>query len=121
MLRTIRNFITDQQIPTGQITIACDGLSALQQAKSNRPADLAAAHYDLIGAIHQLCVQIPIKVTLVHVKGHQDTGSITALLRLAWMNIEMDGLAKAMIDMQKQGPAWYQLGKEQWVCHIEGR
>jgi len=37
------------------------------------------------------------------------------------MNIEMDSLAKDMIDTEKQGPAWYQLGKEQWVCHIEGR
>jgi len=121
MLRTIQNFIADQQILTGQITIACDRLSPLCQAKSNRPANPAAAHYDMIGAIWQLRPQIPIKVTFVHVKGHQDTRSITALPRLVWMNIEIDGLAKDTIDMEKQGPARYQLGKEQWVCHIEGK
>jgi len=121
MLRMIQNFITDQQIQTGQIMIACDGLSAIRQARSSRPVDLEAVHYDLIGAIHQLRTQILIKVRFVHVKGHQDTGSITALPRLAWMNIEMDGLAKDTIDLQKQGPTRYQLGTEQWVCHIEGR
>jgi len=66
-------------------------------------------------------MQILIKVKFVHVKGHQDTGSIMALLQLAWMNIKMDALAKDTIDHQKQGPTRYQLGKEHWVCYIDGR
>jgi len=66
-------------------------------------------------------MQIPIKVTFIHVKGHQDMGSIMALPQLAWMNIDMDGLAKDTIDLQKQGPIRYQLGKEHWVCYIDSR
>jgi len=79
MLRMILNFTEARQIQTGKITITCDGLSALQQAKSSHPTDPAVAHYDLIGAIHQLKRKFSIDIELEHVKGHQDTGCTTVL------------------------------------------
>jgi len=120
MLRMIQNFTKARQIKTGKITITCDGLLALQQAKSSHPTNLAAVHYGLIGAIHQLHRKLPIEVVFEHVKGHQDTRCTTALPQLVWMNIEMDALAKATIDLQAQGPTRYKLEEEQWICYIAG-
>jgi len=37
------------------------------------------------------------------------------------MNIEMDTLAKAMIDHQAQGPTRYKLWDKQWVCYIDSQ
>jgi len=44
-----------------------------------------------------------------------------ALNRTAWMNIEMDLLAKAMIQSNFTGPQKYQIGGEPWMCYIKGQ
>jgi len=42
--------------------------------------------------------KLQVQINLKHVRGHQDRGVTTALTRQAWMNIEMDELAKQTID-----------------------
>jgi len=75
------------------VLIACDGQSALKKAQCTYPTEPEEAHYDLISAIKNLRRSLPFSTSFVHVKGHQDQGATTVLLRLAWMNIEMDLLA----------------------------
>jgi len=83
--------------------------AALWQVQSNQQADLAALHYNLIGAIWYLRKTIPLRLTFKHVKGHQDLGITMILPRPAWMNIEMDLLAKATIDCDAISPQKYQI------------
>jgi len=58
---------------------------------------------------------------LIHMKGHQDTGTMTVLPRTAWMNIEMDTAAKKKVEKtQTKNGAWHIPG-EPWSCCIAGR
>ncbi len=77
--------------------------------------------YDLIGAIRQVQQTIPIKCAFEYVRGHQDLGIKMVLNQTAWMNIEMDLLAKAMIQSHFTGPQKYQLDREPWICYIKGQ
>jgi len=45
---------------------------------------------------------------------------MTVLPRVAWMNNEMHGLAKQMIDHQSKQPSWFRIPGEQWICYIAG-
>jgi len=74
--------------------IACNGLSALKQMQCQQITNPNTAQYNLISAIWQIRDMIPIPLKFEHVKGHQDNGQSLALSRTAWMNIEMDQLAK---------------------------
>jgi len=94
ILASLKQLVEDYRISHGHVTIACDGLSALKKAQSNYPTDPGEAHHDLISAIKNLRATLTLTISFIHVKGHQDQGIITALPRLAWMNIEMDALAK---------------------------
>jgi len=40
---------------------------------------------------------------------------------MAWMNIEMDLLAKATITRDAKGPPKYKLEGKPWICYIEGQ
>jgi len=44
-----------------------------------------------------------------------------ALTQMAWMNIEMDSLAKATIDGNATRPQQYHLKDEPWMCSIQGQ
>jgi len=57
-------------------------------------------HHDLLGAIRNTIRDIPIKISLQHMKGHQDNGTPTALNRDARMNIQVDALAKSRFGEQ---------------------
>jgi hypothetical protein len=82
------------QVPTGQMEIACDGKSALQQAQW--PEDFINTqypHYDLILAIQSIRKLTNWEWSWRHVKGHQDdTGG--PLDDWAQLNIQMDSDAK---------------------------
>jgi len=100
---------------TGKVQIACNGLSALRQAQSQKPIDPNMAHYDLIGAIQTLRNELPIQLTFEHMKGHQDSGTLMVLTRLTSMNMEMDSIAKWMIDRAVVGPIRYKILGEPWL------
>jgi len=78
---------------------------ACQPVLKRRPVRIGSlAHrkhtsYDLISVIQKLCQQLPLNVTLQHVKAHQDDSQITVLPHIAWMNNKMDGVAKAMVSI----------------------
>jgi len=44
-----------------------------------------------------------------------------AITRTAWMNIEMDALTKATVDLQAKGTTQYIIQGKPWVCYIAGR
>ncbi len=85
------------QIVEGQVTVTCDGLLALHKAQANHLTEPLEAHYDLISVIRELQHSLPIHLVFQHVKGHQDSGQMTVLPCLAWMNIEMDECAKEKV------------------------
>ncbi len=121
ILMSLHQFTTEHQIVEGQVTVACDGLSALRKAQANHLTEPSEAHYDLISAIRELRHSMSIQLVFQHVKGHQDSGQTTVLPRLAWMNIEMDECAKKkVLEAQPMG----QVGgipHEGWVCIIDGK
>jgi len=98
ILHTLTLLTEKYQLHDGRITIACNGLSALKQAQCNHPTEPTLAHYELIGAIQTLKSKLTISLNFEHVRGHQDDGVTMVLMRQAWMNIEMDELAKKTID-----------------------
>jgi len=79
-----------------------------------------APHYDLIGAIWAVWQSIPLQFSFEHVHGHQDLGITMVLTHTAWMNIEMDSLAKATIDGKATRPQRYHIAGEPWICYIKG-
>ncbi len=121
ILASLRQLSSDHNIHQGQVTIACDGLSALKKARVDWPTEPGEAHHDLISAIRNLRRHIPLKLIFEHVKGHQDQGLITALPRLAWMNIEMDALAKNKLLLATAHNQLEKIPFESWTCSIEGR
>jgi len=95
-LLTIWYFV--QEYPTkGTITVACDGRSVLDHLKSKKSINPFAVHSDLLQASKNIQLQMTCTAKLVHVKGHQDRGYPTVLLREAWLNIEADLKAKSCI------------------------
>jgi len=121
IMHSIKHFAQAHHITTRHVLIVCDGLLALQQAQSTQPVEPTTPHYNLIGAIRQLKSLIPVTFSFKHVKGHQDSGIQMVLTQMAWMNIEMDLLAKAAIDRTTIGPQQYHLEGESWVCTINGK
>jgi len=121
MMYTLLRFTTDHNIQEGQVTLACDGLSALRKAQSQQLTEPNEAHYDLISAIRELWKLLPIQVTFEHVKGHQDNCQITVLPRLAWMNIEMDLCAKRKVATTGNHALTDGIPHEGWTCSIEGK
>jgi len=64
---------------------------------------------------------LPFTFTFKHIRGHQDSGLTTVLNHTAWVNIEMDLLAKAMINSDIIGPQKYQIDGEPWISYIQGQ
>jgi len=121
ILASLKQFSEDNSIAHGHLMIACDGLSALKKAQSNYPTDPGEAHHDLISAIKNLRAALPLQISFTHIKGHQDQGLITALPRLAWMNIEMDALAKQKLSQGERITMTDQIPFKGWICRIEGQ
>lgn len=87
------------QVTQGNVTIACDGLSALNRGIVERayPPDPFSSHSDAVASDRQVISSLPLNVSAVHVKGHQRerggfAGSrlIGPLDELATMNDEVD-------------------------------
>jgi len=78
---------------------------SINQVQCSYPTDPTQAHYDLIGAIQAIKDKLLLELNFEHIKGHQDLGVRTVLPWVAWMNIEMDGLAKQTIDHQLARPS----------------
>jgi len=110
----------ENQLQTGGVLLACNGLTTLKQAKVKYPLDPNTAHYNLIGVIRTICKELPIQIKFEHIKGYQDSRQITALTCLVTIDMEMDTAAKQTIDMVANRPKQYQLRHEPWVCYMGG-
>jgi len=120
ILLTLLWFTKEHGINHRGVTIACNRLLALKQAQYQGLTDPNNAHYNIIGAIHRIRDQLPIKITFEHVKGHQDNGQSLALSWTAWMNIKMDARAKQWAGTSFQGPDQYTIPYKGWKCAIHG-
>jgi len=108
-------------------TQAHDNLYSMQgqissgSTKFNKLIFVSKVHYNLVMAIQMIQQNLNVNSTLIHVKGHQDTGATTILLQMAWMNIEMDMATKQKVDstMPYSGP--WKMSGEPWSCKIEGQ
>ncbi len=78
--------------------VACNGRLVLDCLKSKRFIDPFAAHSDLLCASKNIQLQMSCTIKLVHVKGYQDRGYPTVLLREAWLNIKAGLMAKHHIN-----------------------
>ena len=82
------------------ITVACDGKSALFQAllTSREQFNSRQKSFDLISSIISIRESLCADITPIHVHGHQDTVHKT-LSRLEILNIRMDNLAKEILQV----------------------
>jgi hypothetical protein len=105
------------------ITIGCDGLSALQRVSvPNDCIDPSLLHYDLIMACRFLRCQSSWDVQWHHVRGHQDeVRSIDSLDIWEQLNIEMDAAAKAYHKETLGTHITPILHGEPWRVVIQGR
>lgn len=77
------------------VTIACDGLSALQQFQYlSDVVNPNVPHFDLISATRWILIEVQGSYEWKHVLGHQDDDSEALLDKWATWNIQMDLAAK---------------------------
>jgi hypothetical protein len=110
------------QIQSGSITIACDNISALNNAmQHDHLPSLSQAEYDFIYVIKQKLQMLPISYSVKHVKGHQDNGGPTKRLdRWSLLNIEMDALAKSILEQWQECPSSQLIDGEPWPVMQDG-
>jgi len=106
---TLTKLTNKHKLHNGKIMVACVGLSALQQAQHDNPTNPTLAHYDIIGAIQTLKRKLWVQLHLEHFHGHQNASVMMVLTQQAWMNIEMDKLAKQTINYEVAQPTRYRI------------
>lgn len=84
------------RISKGNITIYCDGLSAIQQLQYYSPDNFSTGkNFNIYNAIVETRKMLPISIEYKHIKGHQDKGTAySSLSRIAQLNVLVDHLAK---------------------------
>jgi hypothetical protein len=93
------------------VTLACDGLSALQQAFYIRPAQPTKPNFDLIHTIRTNFKRSNLKWTSLHIRGHQE--DIKAWADLTWWEQQnVDHAAKDKMRRPHQAPTQHVSGKE---------
>jgi len=97
--------------------LACDGLSVVHRLNNQKPIEPTEPHADLLLAAHNLILESAYNIHLVFVKGHQDTGFPTVLTQDAWLNVEVDLLAKTKLAEPHAGPDRYRLPGNPWSCY----
>lgn len=91
----IETLCTKYNITEGEIIIACDGQSALNESKYEGPVRVTTSNSDILTAIRNLVKNIPIDITSHWVKGHQDNNNNPTTLDFwAMQNILCDRLVK---------------------------
>jgi hypothetical protein len=108
---------------TGEITIGCDGISALRQVAKNEDfIDPNLPHYDLILATRVVLSRTSWKSNWFHVKGHQDDSKPVEELDLpSQLNIRMDAMAKQHWKETVGVCIDPDLAGEPWTVRLAGR
>jgi hypothetical protein len=109
-------------VQSGEITIACNNISALQNSLEDLNAPrISKAEHDLLYAIKKKLSGLPINYQLHHVKGHKDdVRPAEELDRWSLLNIEMDNLAKSMLQHWSENPLCQQIEGEPWSVWSQG-
>ncbi len=103
----------------GEITIGCDGLSALNRAFS--VVSILDPSYNLLGAIKHYWAHSTIQWKIWHVEGHQDDHtSVHKLDRWSKLNIKMDKLAKDFMRTARSQPRHFEIQSEPCSLWIGG-
>ena len=87
--------VRHNNITEGKVTIALDGLTAMQQAGGDWPLSLDQECFDYLQIIRAWIKLSPLTFTFRHVKGHQT--DLVAYNQLDWWgkkNEDVDGMAK---------------------------
>ena len=92
----VNQICQEQNIINGSASLYCDGEGAVKAAEEKYEiTHNNRLHFDLIQSIHIAIKTSPIKWTLHHIKGHQDSNTrYNDLSRIAQLNVEADSLAK---------------------------
>ena len=100
ILHHLQQLCNKHRLQQGSITVACDGLSALQQATRKDIDKLSCRNQqsDLLSSCTKIISTLPITIQPEHVKGHQDDIMNYTLSRTERMNVSMDFLAKATVE-----------------------
>jgi hypothetical protein len=122
ILLILHNLCQFHCIPVGQITIGCDGLSALHTAFSTSTVSISDQSYDIILAIRELRRRLPLKIIYQYVKGHQDDNTpIHMLDSWAALNIAMDSAAKLALRRFNPTDRHYSIPYEPWAIWQDQR
>ncbi len=109
-------------LQSGAITIACDNISALTNSLDDlkRPK-ITSAEHDLLYAIKKKLSSLPIVYWMHHVKGHQDDMLPKEDLdRWSLLNIEMDSLAKSIVQNWTENESGQTIEGEPWSIWMNG-
>jgi hypothetical protein len=105
----------------GQITVACDNISALNLAFDTTQI-ITSKHpdHDLLFAIRHKLQQSKLRWNHTHVRGHQDDKKLEQdLNRLELLNIEMDKLAKSALKNMTDNPPMFDVVGSPWSIWIQ--
>ncbi len=107
----------------GQVTIGCDGESALHMASPLSSCGPKNPCVDFIMAIHKLLHLLPIDIKFRHIKGHQDVHSpVDSLDNWAKLNIQMDSAAKGALNWAGRQNRFFDIPYEPWsIWHNNGK
>ena len=114
-------------IGMGWIEMACDGLSALEQATiDSNIVNPKYPQFDLVLTIYKAIHHSPLVWTFCHVKGHQDDWDIE-LDHWEWLNVQMDADAKRywaaqvdhdqLVQQRVWGKPWSLWQGDQKICN----
>ena len=105
-LLTVKVLCDKYNVNSGQITIGCDNLGALDKGlREQFFPSVQHKHHDLIWAIHSLRHEMTIDLCFKHVEGHQDKKSELPLDRWAQLNLLADAEAKRHLSWYIQHPS----------------
>ena len=105
---TLTHLVKHYNIQKGSLTIACDNKTSLHNAFSyDTRASIMMSSHDILWAIHDLCINLPISLIPQHVKGHQDQNySPRPLSLLAKLNCYVDFQAGEYRKYIEQTPSY---------------
>ncbi len=83
-----------------------------------QPINLSVPDYDIVAAIAKHMSALPVQLSHVHVKGHQDTVSGATLDQWAQLNIAMDHLAKSHIPVAEHYQNQFQKSTPLFTQHL---
>ena len=97
VLSAISVLVSQFSITSGALTIALDGLSALNEAKGEWPLEIDRPCFDYLQAIRNHVAALPITIHWRWVEGHQREKGISQMDWWAQMNDFVDSEAKAYL------------------------